>query len=118
MQAAAAEGRLTRDTAMGVAPWDSEGLYRVEHLGHRVIWVPAGADSPKKRLLVCAHLEGTGHRKVDATMARLERHCLWHRGKTMPHFTVGDYFLEYRGRASTARSGALGPCFSDLEFLR
>ena len=52
VQAAAAEGG--RDTAMGVASLDSEGLYRVEHHGHRVIWVPAGADSLKKRLLVCA----------------------------------------------------------------
>ena len=49
----------------------------VEHRGHRVIWVPVGVDSPKKRLLVCAHLEGAGHRGVDATMARLERHCVW-----------------------------------------
>ena len=61
MQAAAEEGGHTRDTAMGVALRDSEGLYRVEHHGHRVIWVPAGAVSLKKRLLVCAHLEGTGH---------------------------------------------------------
>ena len=75
---------------MGVASRDSEGLYRVEHHGHRVIWVPAGADSLKKRLLMCAHLEGAGHRGVDATMARLERHCVWGRGKTLPHFTVGD----------------------------
>ena len=97
VQAAAAEGGPTRDTAMGVASLDSEGLYRVKHHGHRVIWVPAGADSLKKRLLVCAHLEGIGHRGLDATMARLERYCLWHRGKTMPHFTVGDNVLEYPG---------------------
>ena len=75
MQAAAAEGGPTRDTAMEVASVSSEGLYRVEHHGHRVIWVPAGADSLEKRLLVCAHLEGTGHRGVDATIGRLERHC-------------------------------------------
>ena len=37
VQAAAAEGGPTRDTAMGVASRDSEGLYRVEHHGHRVI---------------------------------------------------------------------------------
>ena len=49
----------------------------MEYHGHRVIWVPAGADSLKKRLLVCAHLEAAGHRGVDATMARLERHCVW-----------------------------------------
>ena len=53
---AAAEGGPTRDTAMGVALRDSDGLYRVEHHGPRVIRVPAGADSLKKRLLVCAHL--------------------------------------------------------------
>ena len=76
MHGAAAEGGPTRDTAMGVASLDSEGLYRVEHHGHRVIWVPAGADSLKKRLLVCAHLGGTRHHGVDATMARLERHCV------------------------------------------
>ena len=68
----------------------------MEHHGHRMIWVPAGADSLKKRLLVCAHLEGTGHRGVDATMARLERHCVWDRVKTLPHFTVGDYVLVAR----------------------
>ena len=94
VQAAAAEGG--RDTAMGVASLDSEGLYRVEHHGHRVIWVPTGDDSLEKRLLVCAHLEGIEHRGVDATMARLERHLVWDRGKTLPHFTVGDYVLVAR----------------------
>ena len=49
----------------------------MEHHGHRVIWVPAGADSLKKRLLMYAHLEGAGRREVDATTARLERHCVW-----------------------------------------
>ena len=72
VQAAAAEGGPTLDTALGVESVDSEGLYRVEHHGHRVIWVPGRADSLKKRLLVCAHLGGVGHRGVDATMARLE----------------------------------------------
>ena len=91
VQAAAAEGGPTRDTAMGVASLDSEGLYRVEHHDHRVIWVPAVADSLKNRLLVCAHVEGTGHRGVGATMAWLERHCVWDRGKTLPQFTSGDY---------------------------
>ena len=77
VQAAAAKGRPTLDTALGVASLDSEGLFRVEHRGHRVIWVPGGADSLKKRLLVCAHLEGAGHRGVDAKMDRLGRHlCL------------------------------------------
>ena len=93
MQAAAAEGGPTRDTAMGVASRDSQGLYRVGYHDHRVIWVPAGADSLKERMLVCAHLEGTGNRWVDATMARLEQHCVWDRGTTLPHFTVGDYVL-------------------------
>ena len=37
VQAAAPEGGPTRDTAMGVASPDSEGMYRVEHHGHRVI---------------------------------------------------------------------------------
>ena len=77
VQAAAAEGGPTRDTALGLASLDSEGLYRVEHRGHRVIWVPGGADSLKKRLLVCAHLEKAGHRGGDATIARRERHCVW-----------------------------------------
>ena len=49
----------------------------MEYHGHRVIWVPAEAESLKKPLLVCAHLKGAGHRVVDATMARLERHCVW-----------------------------------------
>ena len=68
----------------------------MEHHGHRVVWVPAGADSLKKRLLVCARLEGTGHRGVDATMAPLEWHCVWDCGKTLPHFTVRDYVLVAR----------------------
>ena len=38
VQAAAAEGGPTRDTAMGMASRDSEGLYRGEHHDHRVIW--------------------------------------------------------------------------------
>ena len=37
VQAAAAEGEPTRDTAMGVASLDSEGLYRMDHHAHRVI---------------------------------------------------------------------------------
>ena len=37
VQAAAAEGGPTLDTALGVASLDSEGLYRVEHHSHRVI---------------------------------------------------------------------------------
>ena len=45
--------------------------------GYRVIWAPAGAESLKKRLLVRAHLEGAGHRGVDATMGRLERYYGW-----------------------------------------
>ena len=59
VQVAAAEGGTTLDTALGVASLDSEGLYRVEHHGHRLIWVPDGADSLKKRPLVCTHPEGT-----------------------------------------------------------
>ena len=31
----------------------------------------------KNRLLVCSRLEGAGHSGVEATMARLERHCAW-----------------------------------------
>ena len=44
-----------------------------------VIWVLAGVDSLTKRLLVCAHLEGDRIPRVDATMAQLERHCVWKR---------------------------------------
>ena len=62
VQAATAEGGPTLDTALGVDSLDSEGLYRVEHHGHHVIWVPGRAGSLKKRLLVCARLEGAEHR--------------------------------------------------------
>ena len=48
----------------------------MQYHGHRVISVPVEAESLKKRLLVYAHLEGAGHRAVDATMARLERLCV------------------------------------------
>ena len=61
-----------------------------------MIWVPAGADFLKKRLLVCAHLEATGHHEVDATKTRFEWHCTWDHGKTLPHFTVDDYVLVAR----------------------
>ena len=76
LQAAAAEGGPTLDTALGVASLHSERLYRVEHHGNRVIWGRTGADSLKKRLLVCAQLEGARHRGIDATKARVERHCV------------------------------------------
>ena len=109
IQVAAAESGLTLDTGLGVASLDSERLYRVEHNGHRVIWVPVGADSLKRRLLVCAHLEGVGHRGVDATMARLERHCVWDRGKTLPHFTVGDYVLLVRVSRQGKRRKLMSP---------
>ena len=75
VQAAAGDGP-TLDTALGVASLDSEGLYRVEYHGHRMIWMSVEAESVNIGLLVCAHLEGAGHRGVDATMARLERHCV------------------------------------------
>ena len=46
VQAAAAEGGPTLDTAVGLASLDFIGLYRVGHQGgFRVIWVPAGTDS-------------------------------------------------------------------------
>ena len=77
VQAAAAGNGAALDAALGVASLDSEGLYQVEYHGHHVMWVPAEAESLERRLLVCAHLEGAGHRRVDATMARLERHCVW-----------------------------------------
>ena len=57
VQAAAAEGGPTLDTALGVAWLDFEALYRMEKHGHHVIWVPAGAESPKKRPVMDAHVE-------------------------------------------------------------
>ena len=76
VQAAAAEGGPTCRTSLGVASMDSDERYRVEHHGHRVIWVPGGVDSLKNRLLVCAHLEWARHRRVDSTMAQFQRHCV------------------------------------------
>ena len=102
VQAAAAEGGPTLDTASGVASLDSEGLYRTEHHGRRVVWVPGGADSLQTRLLVCSNLEGSRHHGVDATMDRLERHRVWERGKTLPHFTLGNYVLVCPDRTSTS----------------
>ena len=52
VQAVAAGDGPTLDTALGVASLDSEGLYRVEYLGPRVIWMPAEAESLKKRQLL------------------------------------------------------------------
>ena len=52
VQTAAAEGDPTRDSAVGVASLDSEGLHLVEHRCHRVIWVLDRIDSLKTRLLV------------------------------------------------------------------
>ena len=76
-------------------------------------WGPGRADSLKKRLLVCGHLEGVEHRGVDATMAPLERHCVCDRGKTLPHFTVGDYVLVARvsrqGKHRKLMSTWIGP---------
>ena len=93
LQAAAAEGGPTLDMAFRAASQDPEGLYRVEHHDHRVILVPRGTDSMKKRLMVYSHLEGGEHRWVDTTMAQLERHCAWAHGKTLPQFTVSDNVL-------------------------
>ena len=64
IQAAAAEGGPTRDAGSGVVSLDAEGLYRVDHHGHRMIWVPAGAGSLKKRLLVYTHVERAGNRSM------------------------------------------------------
>ena len=109
IQAAAAEGGSTLDTSLGVSSLDSERLNRVEHHDHRVIWVPDGAESLKKRLLVCGHLEGTGHRGVHVTMPRIKRHCVWDCGKTLPHFAVGDYVLVDRVSRQGKRRKLMGP---------
>ena len=53
VQAAAAEGGPTLDTALGVASPESEGLCRMEHHGHRVIWVPGGRLSEETTAGVC-----------------------------------------------------------------
>ena len=58
VNAATAEGRPTLDMALGVASLNYEGMYRVEHHGHRVIWALGGANSLKKQLPVCAHVKG------------------------------------------------------------
>ena len=79
-------------------------LVWVEHRGHRVIWVPVRADSLKKQLLVCAHLEGAGLRGVDATMAGRERHCIWARLCRILRLAITFWWLENPGRASTASS--------------
>ena len=73
MQADAAGCGPTLDTASEVASLDSQEVYQVGDQGRCMIWVPAGANSLEKQLLVCAHLEAAEHRGVDATMARLER---------------------------------------------
>ena len=105
VQAAAAGNGHTRDTALGVASLDSEGQYRVEYQGHRVIWVPAETEFLKKRLLVCAHLGGGGHRRVDATMARLGRNCIW-------EGMAGDVrdMTRLCVYCADKKAGALGPC--------
>lgn len=41
------------------------------------MWVPAEAESLMKPQLVCAHLDRAGHSGADATMARLNRLCVW-----------------------------------------
>ena len=69
-------GRTDPRYGVGGGWLDSEGLYQVKYQGHRGIWVPAQAASLKKRHLVCAHLEGAGHRGVDATMTPLEWHSV------------------------------------------
>ena len=95
VQAAAAEDGPTLDTALGLALLDSDGLYRVEHHGHRVIWVPAGADSLKKRLLVCAHLEGPDTAGSMPRWLGLSGTACGIAAR-LPHFTVGDYVLVAR----------------------
>ena len=113
VQAAVVEGGHIRERASGVGPLDSEGLYRVEHSGHRVTWVPDGADVLKKRLLVFAHLERAGHREVGATMARSDRYSMRVHGNTLSHFTLGDYVLVARvsgqGRRHKLRCTWTGP---------
>ena len=61
VQAAAAGNHATVPTRFGPATVDSEGLFRVDHRGRRVLWIPAKAEEPKKRLPVCAHMQDAGH---------------------------------------------------------
>ena len=77
VKAAAAEGGSTLDTALRLDSLDSEGLYRVGHHAPRVIWAPAGGDSLNETTAAVCPPGGVGHRGVDATMARFERHCVW-----------------------------------------
>ena len=57
LQEAAAGNGPTLDTVLGVALLDSEGLYRVEYHGHRVIWV-AGRVPEEATAGVCPPGEG------------------------------------------------------------
>ena len=63
---------------------DDEGLFRLQVNGRAVVWIPGRAKKLQVRLMVCAHMKGTGHRGSVVTLQRLSECCCWFRQTVSP----------------------------------
>ena len=61
-----------RESAVGLAVLDVEGLFRIHARGRHVSWIPDSDKQLQVRLIICAHMRDAGHRGVDATLVRLQ----------------------------------------------
>lgn len=67
---------LGRSVPLGNATLDADGLVRVAVHRRRVLWIPDAAADMKKRFLVYMHMQETGQKGVDATLARTHEYCV------------------------------------------
>lgn len=68
------------ETPFGAATLDTGSFLQLDHRGQRVLfYIPHHAHELKQRMLVCAQMKegGHGHRRVDATLVRLQEQCAW-----------------------------------------
>ena len=60
------------ELAVGLAVSDDEGLFRIHARGRHGLWIPDSDKQLQVRLMICAHMRDAGHRRVAATLVRLQ----------------------------------------------
>ena len=68
-------GASSFTTPVGRATKDNDDLFHVGLDGRDVLWISEQAKEMKTRLMVCAHIKDAGHRRIVATLQRLQGYC-------------------------------------------
>lgn len=59
----------------GKAVEDGDGVFRIEVKGRGIMWITGDAEELQQRLVVSAHIQGTGHRGTATTLQRAQEYC-------------------------------------------